>query len=149
VGFEFYQEHELADHPEYRSVLHELRDEHGHQMMVIHMDVFRFAPSVLKRMKQEFDALRSCTDAIIFAIEPNPNDGLWHRYVSHMGFEFSSLVECTDGGTRRCYVSTAGAVSKKKNNDHFQHSDAAVQPAVERAAAVPHAGILPGERQPL
>jgi hypothetical protein len=118
MGFEFFQEHELVSHPEYRSVLHELRDEHGNQMMVIHMDVDHFSPAVLKRMKAEFNALRSCTDTIIFAIEPNPDDGLWHRYVSHMGFEFSSHVECTDGHTRRCYV------SKKNNNDHQQHAAA-------------------------
>lgn len=109
MGFKFYAEYVLSEPPEYSSVLHELRDEDGHQMLVIHMDVKKFAPSVLKRMKREFSALRSCTDATIFAIEDKPDDAKWERYVRHMGFEFSSRVECTDGPSRRCFVS-------KKNN---------------------------------
>lgn len=104
MGFEFYAEHELSVSPEYHSVLHELRDGEK-QMLAIHMDVFRFSPSVMKRMIREFAALRSCTDAQIFAIEPNPDDAKWQRYVSRMGFEFSSRVECTDGLSRRVFVS--------------------------------------------
>jgi hypothetical protein len=115
MGFEFYQEHELSDNEAYRSVLHELRNERGDQLLAIHMDVHQFAPSALKRMKREFSALRSCTDAPIFAIEDNPDDDKWERYVRHMGFEFSSRVECTDGNSRRTFV------SKKKKNDDLQH----------------------------
>jgi hypothetical protein len=120
VGFEFYAEHDLSKWPEYHSVLHELRDEHGNQMLTIHMDVdpLRFSADVLKRMIAEFASLRSCTDAPIFAFEPKPDDDKWERFVSHMGFEFSSRAKCTDGLSRRCFV------SKKKNNyGHSQHSD--------------------------
>jgi hypothetical protein len=119
MGFEFYKEHELSKWPEYQSVLHELRDEHDNQMMVIHLDAdpSTFAPSVLKRMVAEFAALRSCTDAPIFAIEPHPDDAKWQRYVSHMGFEYSSRVDCTDGLSRRCFVS-----NKKNNNDLLKHA---------------------------
>lgn len=118
MAFEFYAEHDLSRWPEYHSVLHELRDDDGNQMMVIHMDVdpLRFSLDVMKRMKREFETLRSCTDAPIFAIEDNPDDDKWGRYVGHMGFEFSSRVECTDGLSRRCFVS-----KKKNNNEHDQH----------------------------
>ena len=141
MGFEFYQEHELSVQPEYRSVLHELRDEHDNQMLVIHMDAepSTFAPSVLKRMMNEFSALRSCTEAPIFAIEPNPDDDKWERYVSHMGFEYSSRVECTDGLSRRCFVS-----KKKNNNDDLQHFIQQHERPVERTAAVPLAGVPAG-----
>lgn len=115
MGFEFYAEHELSDNQDYRAVLHELRDEDDNQLLAIHMDVRRFSPSVLKRMEREFSALRSCTDATIFAIEDIPDDAKWERYVRHMGFEYSSRVECTDGNSRRTFV------SKKKNNDDLQH----------------------------
>lgn len=119
MAFEFYAEYELANHPEYVSMLHELRDEHGAQMLAIHIDVDhdKFSPSVLKRMKHEFETLRSCIDAPLFAFEPHPDDAKWARFVRRMGFEFSSRVECTDGLSRRCFV------SKKKNNDDFQHQD--------------------------
>jgi len=120
MGFEFYQEYEFVQ-PEYRAVIHELRDPEGTQMLVLHIDVHQFKPSVMKRMIHEFKTFRSCTDAPLFAIEPSPDDAKWHRFVSHLGFRYSSRVECTDGLTRRCYVSTAGAVSKKKNNDDLKH----------------------------
>jgi len=113
MGFEFYQEHELSVQPEYRSVLHELRDG-DQQMLVMHIDVHQFKPSVMKRMIREFTTFRSCTDAPLFAIEPSPDDAKWHCF-SHLGFRYSSRVECTDGLTRRCYV------SKKKNNDDLKH----------------------------
>jgi hypothetical protein len=120
MGFEFHQEHVLVDSPEYRSVLHELRDDDGRQMLAIHMDVNKetFGPKVLKHMEHSFRCLRECTDAPIFAIEDLPDDAKWQRYVERMGFEFSSRVECTDGQSRRCFV------SKKKKNDHFQHPTA-------------------------
>jgi hypothetical protein len=141
MGFEFYAEHSLSKWPEYHSVLHELRDEHGNQMLTMHIDVdpLRFNVSVMKRMEREFAALRQCTDATIFAIEDHPDDAKWERFVRRMGFEFSSRVECTDGRSRRCFV------SKKKNNEHDKHSNVpAVVPAVVGAAAVPSAGVRTG-----
>lgn len=142
--FEPYALHTLVDDDEYRSVLQELRDGEQ-QMLLIHMDVFKFSPTVMKRMVRDFNALRQCTDTPIFAIEPTPDNGMWHRYVSHMGFEFSSHVDCTDGETRRCYVST----NKKKNNGwpNDQFTDAEHQPehaTVVGAAALPPAGIRAG-----
>ena len=139
--FEPYALHTLVDDAEYRSVLQEFRDGEQ-QMLLIHMDVFKFAPSVMKRMVRDFNALRQCTDTSIFAIEPTPDNGMWHRYVSHMGFEFSSYVDCTDGESRRCYVSN----KKKKNNGrpNDQFTDAEHQPeyaAVVSAAALPSAGV--------
>lgn len=119
MAFEFFAEHELSKWPEYQSVLHELRDENNNQMLTIHMDVnpLRFSPGVMKRMKAEFATLRECTDAPIFAFEDKPDDAKWQRYVSLMGFEYLSRVECTDGLSRRCFV------SKKKNNEHVKHAE--------------------------
>ena len=98
MGFEFYQEYEFVQ-PEYRAVIHELRDG-DQQMLVMHIDVHQFKPSVMKRMIHEFKTFRSCTDAPLFAIEPSPDDAMWHRFVHRMGFRFSSRVECTDGLSR-------------------------------------------------
>jgi hypothetical protein len=142
MAFEFYAEHDLSKSPEYQSVLHELRDEQGSQMLVIHMDVNAslFSPSVLKRMVAEFATLRSCTDAPIFAIEDNPDDDKWGRYVGHMGFEFSSRVDCTDGRSRRCFVS-----KKKNNNEHDQYEELLADlSAVGSPAAIPSAGVPAG-----
>lgn len=139
MGFEFYKEHVLSTSPEYHSVLHELRDEDGRQMLAIHMDVTKeaFGPSVLKRMAHEFSCLRQCTDAPIFAIEDIPDDAKWQRYVERIGFEFSSRVECTDGLTRRVFV------SNKKKNDNFKHEHAVIADdrPVERTGSVSISGI--------
>lgn len=118
--FKFYQEHVLSEHPEYRAVLHELRSDAGDQMVTIHIDCdpLRFSPGVLKRIKKDWTAFRSCTDAIIFAIEPEPDSMKWQRFVSPLGFEFSSRVDCTDGQSRRVFVST-----KNNKNEHTQHTD--------------------------
>jgi hypothetical protein len=107
VGFEFFQEHPLVSHPEYSSVLHELRDEHDNQMLVIHMDVHKFSPSVLKRMMREFKVLRSCTNTPIFAFEPSPDDKKWEHYVELMGFSYLMIDKCSDSLSRRCFVSYA------------------------------------------
>lgn len=113
MAFEFHADHLLTEWPEYWSSLHEYRDEHGNQMLTLHIvvDDRRFSAGVYKRIISEFNALRDSTDAMIFAIEDNPDDKKWERFVSPMGFEFSSRVECTDGKSRRCFV------SKKKNKN--------------------------------
>lgn len=108
MAFEFYQEYELSSSDDYRSMLHELRDG-DQQMMVIHMDVFKFNPSVMKRMIREFKALRSCTDVPIFAFEPSPDDAKWQRYVERIGFKYLMREACSDGHSRRCFVSYAEA----------------------------------------
>lgn len=119
MAFEYHATHQLVDSADYQSALEELRDEAGNQMVAIHVNVKRFSPSVLKRIVDDFTALRSVTDVPIFAIEPNPDDPVWEKFVGHCGFEFSSRVECTDGNSRRCFV------SNKKNNgrSHSKLSD--------------------------
>jgi len=51
MGCEFFQEYKFVQ-PEYRSVIHELRDGDQH-MLVMHIDVHQFKPSVMKRMIHE------------------------------------------------------------------------------------------------
>lgn len=136
MGFEFYAEHELSKHPEYRAVLHELRDG-DQQMLTIHLDVKRFSPSVMKRIKAEFAALRECTDAPIFAFETAPDDHKFARFLAHVGLEPSSRVLCADGRSCRCFVS-----QKKNKNEHDQHQDLRGDlSAVGSSATVSKAGV--------
>ena len=139
MAFEFYAEHELSKWPEYHATLHELRDEHGQQMMVIHMDVdhLRFSPSVMKRIKAEFAALRECTDVPIFAFETSPNDHKFARFLAHVGLEPFMRGLCADGRSCRCFVS-----KKKNNNEHDQHQDHRPDlSAVGGSTAVSSAGV--------
>src|SRR5688500_15171673 len=139
MAFEFYTEHELSKWPEYHATLHELRDEQGQQMLVIHMDVdhLRFSPGVMKRIKAEFAALRACTDVPIFAFETTPDDHKFARFLSHVGLTPFMRVLCADGRSCRCFVSR-----KKINNEHDKHQDD--QPehtALGGPSAVPTAGV--------
>ena len=139
MGFEFFTEHEVSKWHEYHAKLHELRDEHGNQMMVIHMDVdhLRFSPGVLKRIKAEFAALRECTDVPIFAFETEPDDHKFARFLSHVGLEPFMRVLCADGRSCRCFVS-----KKKIKNEHDQHQDHRPEhSAMGCSAAVSSAGV--------
>lgn len=143
MGFEFFAEYTLMDCPEYVSILHELRDQRGNQMMVMHVqpDPKRFNATVLRRMVSDWQAFRACTDAPMFAIEKYPDDRKWERFVKRMGFEFSSRVVCADGQSRRCFVS-----KKKNKNDDFNHQDKHVagERTVGSTAALPHFCIPAG-----
>lgn len=115
----FVSEHVLVSQPEYQAVLHELCDDFGRQMLTIHIDVApeAFNAQVLRKIRSDWRSFRACTDATIFAIEPHPDDEKWQRFVAPLGFEHSSRVECTDGQSRRVFVS-----NKKKNNVNEQHA---------------------------
>jgi len=107
MDFKFHKAYDAIVCPEYRAVIHDMRDDEGRQMVVMHLDVDhdKFTPSILKRMKREWACFRQCTDATLFAIENHPDDAKWARFVAIMGFKFLTRVECTDGRSRRCFVS--------------------------------------------
>lgn len=138
MAFEFYKTHDVIKRETYWSDMDEYRDENGQQMLVLHIDVdpTQFSPSVLKQVVQDWQLFRSILDAPIFVFEPNPNDEKWERFVAHMGFEYSSTVDCTDGHKRRCFI------SKKKNDGQQRQNqyDAEVG-AVAGSAAVPSDGV--------
>lgn len=128
-GFKFHERYPLVKCPEYESVLDEFRCD-NEQMLLMHIDVFRYSPSVRKRMDREWRCLRACTDALIFAIEPEPDDEKWERFVKPFGFVFSSRIPCTDGRSRRVFVSYPNGQQYHKNHKRDPLS-------VGTAAAIP------------
>lgn len=112
------QKHEVVTYPEYQAVLDEF-DDNGTPRLLMHIEVepSLFNARVFARLINEWVALRECIDAPIFALEPEPDDDKWERFVSRLGFSYASTrVDCTDGQSRRLFV------SNKKKNEQQEHN---------------------------
>lgn len=107
MGFEFYREHTVDACPEYEAALEEYRDENGNQMMTAHISVEPelFTPEVYKTIIRRFKLLREVLDVPLYAVEPNPDDEKWERFIAPLGFSQLMRVGCTDGQSRRLFVS--------------------------------------------
>jgi hypothetical protein len=114
--------YEVIERPEYTAVLDDFRDDAtGEQMVLMHIEFFMtlFTPSAMKRLIEDWSAFRSVTDAPLYGLEPEPDDSKWERFVSHLGFKNThSRVDCTDGQSRRLFVSLP---LSKDNDEHEQH----------------------------
>lgn len=134
---ELIKRHDLMDCAEFYSCVDEF-DIDGARMLLMHVDVHRYVPSVLRRMRHAWTAFRNCTAAPLFAIEPSPDDAKWERFVTAFGFRFSSRVDYPDGSSRRVFISY-----KNGPEDHHTATD---EPDGEREladVAVGHAEQLP------
>lgn len=124
MKFIFNERYIIADHPEYFACMDEYRRGADEQLLVMHLDVdsLRFTPSCMKRLLTEWNALRACTDAPLFAFEDQPNDDKWAHFVSLLGFEYSSSVDWHDGHKRRVFVSTKH-ISHEQEDKHEHGSE--------------------------
>jgi hypothetical protein len=115
--------HVIVSHPEYHAVLDDFVNPDGEQMVLMHIDVDtdKFNPTVMKRLLGEWSAFRSVTAAPLYGIEPNPDDAKWERFVSLLGFQkTTSRVDCTDGQSRRLFVSLP---QKELRDERQQHAN--------------------------
>lgn len=85
--------------------LDEYRRASGEQFLLAHIRVHRWAPSVFKRMFQEFKILRTCVTAPLFAV-PEVDDARWRKFVSAFGFRFLHDTVCNNGLTRPIFIHT-------------------------------------------
>jgi hypothetical protein len=121
--------YEVVSRVEYQAVLDDFADTDGNQMVLMHIEVdaSKFSASVMKRLLDDWSTFRSVTDAPIYGIEPNPDDHKWERFVSLLGFHNTlSRVDCTDGKSRRLFVSVPSA-DRNCDNERQQHADAAAK----------------------
>jgi len=80
---------------------HDLGD--GQKMVMVHMDVWYFSPSVLKKMKKQWAVFRKSMRCPLFAMGET-DDAKFERYVSLFGFQYLTNIPCTDGKVRRLFV---------------------------------------------
>jgi hypothetical protein len=107
----------VIDRPEYVFEVEELRDDEGHQMVFIHLDVKVWSKSILKHLIAEFKAFRECTDAPLYCTSPT-SDEKWRHFLSFFGWK--PLV---DNGEHQIYISI-----KDNNNGVVRQNDADYQP---------------------
>lgn len=131
--------HTIISHPEYHAQLDDFSTPAGEQMVLMHIDVdhHKFGVATLKRLLDEWGAFRSVTEAPLYGIEPTPDDRKWERFVSLLGFKnTNSRVDCSDGQSRRLFVSLP---KKDFKNERQQHAAAVLDKLpVERPDSLPH-----------
>lgn len=98
-----YMRHPVINTPEYTCVFDEFRygDE---QIMLVHLDIHKFTKSSLRRGLRDWSVLRQSVSVPLFAYGEN-DDAKYEHFMSLLGFQHISFIPCTDGRTRRVYVS--------------------------------------------
>lgn len=98
--------HTLVDHPEYTTSIIEYLDENERQSLLLHVQIHKnFTDETERRFTAEWVALRQSVTPPIFTIEPNSMDQKWEAMASSLGFDEVALLPCTDGQSRRLFVS--------------------------------------------
>ena len=127
-AFEFVARYEALRTDDYLIELDEYRRPSDHaQLMIAHMRVFRWAPSVLRRMIREWRLFRTVCHADIYA-SPQTDEPKWHKMVRAVGFEFLTQVICNDGLTRPLYISRT-----RDGNDHLHNQQSVLDGPVDAA----------------
>jgi hypothetical protein len=93
----------LVDTVDYVASYHE-EDLGDAKMVMFHCDVYYWAPSVLKMMLQQWALFREAMKCPIFCMG-TVDDAKFARLVSLFGFQHLSDIPCTDGETRKLFVS--------------------------------------------
>jgi hypothetical protein len=107
--------HIVVNCPEYRWELDEHRDPQGNQMMLAHISVFQFPPSLLKRMRETYLLFRQHVACPIFAVAGEIDDDKWERFISHFDFKYLTDVVCENGQKRRLFVSYPSNKQEEKH----------------------------------
>lgn len=101
--FERAARHVILDYPEYRFEI----DEHrrgSDQLLQAHLRIFRFTPSVLKRIRREWKLFRTCVTAPLIAWGED-DDEKWEHFVTSLGFKpLGQDVVCNNGACRRIFI---------------------------------------------
>lgn len=119
-GFEFQQRIRVLERPEYLFEIDEYLDAAGHQFLYAHLRVFKFTPSVMKRILADWRAFRACVSAPLFAIGEE-DDAKWRRFVSMLGFQPALEVVCLNGERRLMYRHARLNNLQPKPTDHPEH----------------------------
>lgn len=114
--FEFVCSHPALIDPDYKFELDEYRSGKD-TFLLAHLRFWRFSPSIMKRVLQQWSTFRKCVTAPVFALG-EVDDEKWERFVSLLGFKFCTQVNCINGASRRLFVNTLDGNAQLK---HFKH----------------------------
>jgi hypothetical protein len=75
----------------------------GDQMLIAHVRVERWSPSVCRECHRIWDAFRTCVTAPVFTIGM-VDDDKFERFVLSFGYEPFQVVTCLNGEQRRLFI---------------------------------------------
>lgn len=75
----------------------------GDQLLIAHVRIVRWSPSVRKECHRVWDAFRSCVTAPVFTLGIE-DDKKFERFVRSFGYEPFQIVTCENGEQRRLFI---------------------------------------------
>lgn len=80
----------------------------GDQLLIAHVRVLRWSPSVAKECHRVWDAFRACVTVPVFTLG-EVDDPKFERFVLSFGYQPFQTVTCENGETRRLFIHTMPA----------------------------------------
>lgn len=105
AGFKLVTRHDVRRTDDYWFEIDEYEDAGGQRMLLVHLQFFRWSPSVLKQVIREFKQFRQHVRAPLFACPPVA-DAKWRKFVTLMGYRYLQDIPCDDGETRPLFIHT-------------------------------------------
>ena len=99
--------HRVVTYPEYTCELDEYEID-GKTVIFAHLDVRANKPSILKRLKREWELLRCCVSYPIYAFRgtDDGDDRTYDHFMRWLGFSSTKqFITCENGETRLLYLS--------------------------------------------
>ncbi len=138
--------------PEYRFELETHEDDAGHQMVFVHMRVYKWSKSTLKKIIHMWSIFRRCVPVVVYATA-EVDDDKWEQFVKLFGFQFLSDVVCENGEKRRLFVNypsiaRCDPAAKEQNNEQhintepkYSHGQQQLDVPVGTPGGLSHAGV--------
>lgn len=133
-GFKFVTRHPALITDDFEFELDEYRSGQGDCFLLAHILVHRWTPSVCKRIRHDWEVLRQCVKAPLFAV-PKDNDDRWRKFVGMLGFEYLQDTICNNGAARPIFIHVIKDDHVVRTKDHTElvQPDDSVGPAGRRA----------------
>ena len=120
MNFELVKRHRLFTCDDFWFEVDEYGRVGAQQLLIAHVRVERWAPSVARRCHEVWNAFRSCVPGPIFTLGIN-DDPKFERFVRSFGYRPFSSVTCLNGEQRRLFIHTQdidnGNLLRKEDRD--------------------------------
>lgn len=104
ADFKLVARHLLHETPDFWFEVDEY-ERRGDQLLIAHVRVVRWSPSVRKRCHEVWDAFRKCVTAPVFTLG-EVDDHKFARFVRSFGYKPFQIVPCENGEQRRLFIHT-------------------------------------------
>ena len=104
AAFEFIKRHDVHRTDDYWFEIDEYKRGED-TLLLVHLQFFRWTPSVLKQCLREFKLFREHVRAPLFACPPVA-DAKWFKFVTMMGYRYLQDIVCEDGEARPLFIHT-------------------------------------------